>query len=642
MQHAGQQFQSFLQDEDLIEEIRQRAAAGKLPLAQKLGIAPELIERALTRARFPRAPLRGLEGAARPRAPPPPSGGSAALEAIVLEQGRPSLVVQNGTFLIPDSRVWRTVLQRTRGNIEQAIARVGRVELHNHMTYQWVGTGWLVAENIVMTNRHVAEEFAIGRGAGFAFATNLLGNQIEASIDFREEYEIDLAIEVSVEKILHIAGKNEPDIALLRIASDKALPSPIALADKEVEQRQTIGVIGYPAFDSRNGLDAMRRYFGDIFDVKRFAPGKVSFPTPDEHYFIHDCTTLGGNSGSKVIDIESGKVVGLHFSGAFLSGNFAVKVSAIKDALRNISTTIAVKVPKLVQEEALADGRHKPEFFADRDGYVSGFLGPDVPLPKLGRWAKDAVAVKGKGKKKQYELKYRHFSVTHSASRKLPIFTGVNIDGKESRRAFRRTDKWFIDLRISEDLQLGNEIYRSNELDRGHMVRRLDPVWGNKEHAAQANDDTFHYVNAAPQHKDLNQKEWSNLEGYILDSTMAKDLKVSVFTGPVMRDTDQDYRGLVKLPQEFWKIAVLVNADNNELSSAGYVLSQGEMLKDISEAAFVFGEFRTYQILVAKIEEETGLNFGKLRDRDSLVRQREEGISLPRALMIRGPQDLVL
>jgi hypothetical protein len=27
----------------------------------------------------------------------------------------------------------------------------------------------------------------------------------------------------------------------------------------------------------------------------------------------------------------------------------------------------------------------------------------------------------------------------------------------------------------------------------------------------------------------------------------------------------------------------------------GSVLSQGEMLKDITEAAFVFGEFRTYQ-----------------------------------------------
>lgn len=638
MQHPNLQFQSLLQDGDLLDEIRERANGGKLPLAQRLGVAPEMIERILTRP-LSRVRTRGLEGAAKA----PRAEGGAALEAIVLEQGRPSLIVQNGTFALPETRVWRTILQRARGNIEQAIARVGRVELHNHMTYQWVGTGWLIAENIVVTNRHVAEEFAVKQGAGFAFASNLIGNKITASLDFREEYEIDLAIEVSVEKILYVAGKNEPDIALLRIASDKALPSPIALADRDVEQRQLIGVIGYPAFDSRNGLDAMRRYFGEIFDVKRFAPGKVSFPSPEEHYFVHDCTTLGGNSGSKIIDLESGKVVGLHFSGVFLSGNFAVKTKVIKDALGRISPSVAVKLTKPTEEEAIADGRHEPDFFADRDGYLSGFLGPDIPLPKLGRWTKDAVPVKGTRKKKQYELKYRHFSVTQSASRKLPIFTAVNIDGAEARRAFRDNDKWFIDLRIPEDLQLGNEIYRSNELDRGHMVRRLDAVWGSKEHAAQANGDTFHYVNAAPQHKDLNQKEWNALEEYILDSAKVQSLRISVFTGPIMRDTDQEYRGLVRLPQEFWKIAVLVNKDTKELSAAGYVLSQGEMLKDITEAAFVFGEFRTYQILISKIEKTTGLSFGKLSEQDSLIRARKgQEVLQPRAFVIRGPRDLIL
>jgi hypothetical protein len=48
-------------------------------------------------------------------------------------------------------------------------------------------------------------------------------------------------------------------------------------------------------------------------------------------------------------------------------------------------------------------------------------------------------------------------------------------------------------------------------------------------------------------------------------------------------------------------------------------------------------------VLIASIEEETRLSFGKLRDHDSLVRQREEReIPLPRALVIRGPRDLVL
>ena len=33
-------------------------------------------------------------------------------------------------------------------------------------------------------------------------------------------------------------------------------------------------------------------------------------------YFTHDCTTLGGNSGSVVLDLTTGEAVGLHFAGA--------------------------------------------------------------------------------------------------------------------------------------------------------------------------------------------------------------------------------------------------------------------------------------------------------------------------------------
>jgi endonuclease G, mitochondrial len=652
----GAQFQSLLEDQDLVDELRSRAAAGKLPLAQKLGVAPALLDQALEkpRSRLMRGgalesipglkPARGRRHEATPRPPAPPLAGGAAIEAIVLEQGRPSLIVQNGTFDLPDSKVWRTTLERARDNIEHTIARVGRVELHNHLSYQWVGTGWLVADNIIATNRHVAEEFAVRNGVkGLAFAKNILGQPISAQMDFREEYEVNAALEVAVTKILYLAGPNDPDIALLKIASDVPLPEPLMLADREAEQRQLIGIVGYPAFDSRNGLDAMRRYFGEVFDVKRFAPGRVSFPTPDEHYFVHDCTTLGGNSGSEVIDLETGRVIGLHFSGAFLSGNFAVKAKWIKAALKQIKSRVAVKVPQPQAAEAVADGRHQPKFFTNRDGYQPGFLDLDVKLPKLGRWSKDAVPVSGTGRQKNYELKYRHFSVVMSESRKLPILTAVNINGAEARRIFRADDKWYLDLRIPEEFQLGNEVYRNNDLDRGHMVRRLDPVWGEPDEAMEANDDTFHYVNSTPQHKDLNQREWNDLEEYILDSAKIKDLKVSVFTGPIFRDSDQDYRGLVKIPQEFWKIAVLVNADTNNISAAGYVLSQGEMIKDITEAAFVYGKFRTYQILISNIEEVTGLDFRELRDHDSLVRERgRREAPLPRAVAIRGPRDLIL
>src|SRR5262249_57348585 len=47
----------------------------------------------------------------------------------------------------------------------------------------------------------------------------------------------------------------------------------------------------------------------------------------------HDCTTLGGNSGSVVFDLKGGKAVGLHFAGLYQESNFAVRATVLKEYL---------------------------------------------------------------------------------------------------------------------------------------------------------------------------------------------------------------------------------------------------------------------------------------------------------------------
>ncbi|MEJ7724838.1 MAG: DNA/RNA non-specific endonuclease, partial [Ilumatobacteraceae bacterium] len=83
------------------------------------------------------------------------------------------------------------------------------------------------------------------------------------------------------------------------------------------------------------------------------------------------------------------------------------------------------------------------------------------------------------------ELKYRNFSVVMSKSRRLPMVTAANINGQESRR-LPRVDVWSYDGRLDKKDQWGDELYADNPLDRGHMVRRADPVWGSLEQARQA------------------------------------------------------------------------------------------------------------------------------------------------------------
>lgn len=51
---------------------------------------------------------------------------------------------------------------------------------------------------------------------------------------------------------------------------------------------------------------------------------------------------------------------------------------------------------------------------------------------------------------------------------------------------------------------MGLQLYLNNDLDRGHLVRRLDRIWGNN--FKDTNEDIFHFTNCSPQHKTLIKK----------------------------------------------------------------------------------------------------------------------------------------
>jgi hypothetical protein len=104
-------------------------------------------------------------------------------------------------------------------------------------------------------------------------------------------------------------------------------PFPVASAPPPATKDYDIVVIGYPAYDSRNDAKEMIRIFDNIFNVKRLQPGMLtglSAAAGGVQIAGHDCSTLGGNSGSVVFDFAKGEAVGLHFGGRYLEGNSAV------------------------------------------------------------------------------------------------------------------------------------------------------------------------------------------------------------------------------------------------------------------------------------------------------------------------------
>lgn len=236
-----------------------------------------------------------------------------------------------------------------------------------------------------------------------------------------------------------------------------------------------------------------------------------------------------------------------------------------------------------------------------RDGYEPDFLGATVPLPRP------------TGERALRDLAYPHFSVLLDPVRRLAVSTGVNIDGS-SLRDVPRSGSWYLDPRVPADEQAGNELYRDNDYDRGHLVRRRDPGWGTPEQARAATEATFAYPNAAPQAAAFNQSPelWVGLEDHVLAYAEATALRISVFTAPVLAPGDPEYRG-IRIPRRFWKVAAWNAADPAEqprLAAAGFVLDQSDLL--IAAAVPPLPAFRTFQTPIADIADLAQVDLGPL------------------------------
>lgn len=270
-------------------------------------------------------------------------------ETIVLPLGRPVLAIQDNrvtmTFLGPANQAWATRLEAARGVLSNVIPSVGRVEVDNHPDFTWLGTGWLIAPQVLVTNRHVAREFARRGSSGFVFRTGLGGREMQSTIDFLEEYERGSSLDFRVESVLWIASVNDADVALLSVRPQpgRALPPPIPVADS-VEDGTRVATIGYPARDSRvPDQDLVRSIYGDVYEKKRLAPGEIKGSEGDD--VLHDCTTLGGNSGSVVVDLETGNAVGLHYSGLYKQANYAVSGQRLRAILTQLQSGGLFRVP---------------------------------------------------------------------------------------------------------------------------------------------------------------------------------------------------------------------------------------------------------------------------------------------------------
>jgi len=278
--------------------------------------------------------------------------GRLGLEALILLKGRPALRVRQGNVDEEDpwAEQWGAPIYmlKSGSRFKERMDAVGRIDLDGvHL-----GTGYVVGDGLVLTNRHVLQLIAYPTPQRNQPAQWVLKDG-QCCIDFAEEPSAQTTaskfniVEIVQAGPLHInfdaIDLAKADFALLRVRATSwsgniPLPVPLELARTAgwMDPDKPVAIVGYPARQAtlprapdgtvdRQGLDRLQALFGADYGTKFFSPGRVKIsPAAVPITSFHDATTLGGSSGSLVATMDAPlRAVGLHFGGAWRSENYS-------------------------------------------------------------------------------------------------------------------------------------------------------------------------------------------------------------------------------------------------------------------------------------------------------------------------------
>ena len=528
------------------------------------------------------------------------------------------------------------------------------------------GTASLVGPRLLLTNNHVlaSPREAAQAEAEFGFDHDLDGvirDPVQFNLDPDEIFFTSTELDITLVAVAPIAENGTP---LERFGWLPLIPKSGKTVDGE-----WVTMIQHPGgMPKQIAIHASQ--------IVKLDPNKVKVNL--EHFIHYSTDTEPGSSGAPLFN-DQWQVVAIHHKAVPKPGaasaaartrdrddsqrwlaNEGVRVSAIfklleRNRFENANANQALErlnrglgFPPLIRPTSAIlepfEKQYAPynasRWQAPGLGYDPNFLSEPIPLADIyapyvdADPAKDEVARLRDGS--GHELAYWHYSAVIHAARKFALLTAVNIDGNKLK-SIKRKDTWRRDARIDDVYQPDDAFYvksRAEEkvyFSRGHLVRLLDPCWGDTQaDADRGMQDTFHFPNAAPQVQTYNDVDWGNLEDYVLDQAQTQQRRLSVFTGPIFRDDDPLYGknragGPWQIPLSFWKIAVLQKTDD-QIAAAAFIIGQTEYVRALYEAK-VFSGLKPYtldelrerkiQTTIAAIEEETGLDFSAIRQFDA-------------------------
>lgn len=255
------------------------------------------------------------------------------LEAIVRTDGsRPSFMVRNGEVDLTTSPVgaWADSITVSMDLLGDAMECVGRIDVPGS-SQGFQGTGFLIHENLIVTNRHVLQATARQQSDRSWKIKN------KSAIDFGHEFDarksvnrrrLKRVVYTGPDPIVAPIDHKKLDLALIELEPADASNRPkIVLgfngATDWAEPEQTVYIVGYPGDPGVDTapLTLLEQLFESTFGHKRLAPGLLMTAQSNPHTWTlaHDSTTLGGNSGSPLLIVGDEQVAaGLHYGGRWV------------------------------------------------------------------------------------------------------------------------------------------------------------------------------------------------------------------------------------------------------------------------------------------------------------------------------------
>ena len=273
----------------------------------------------------------------------------------VVFAGSPLAAANVTTPLSPAGQLTASNLQMLKGPFQvlrpayHATGRIGYAQEGKPTSEDYsFGTGFLITPNHVMTNRHVH---------GF-YGHYLTTEEDCGGIEFIAEKDKDASdfIPFNGQPPLLLDGLDIAIYTLSRSAGNRTPINRVPIPTEELEGRD-IAVVGYPDTNDPNNPDILAVVEDNpIFAVKRISQGKIfrhstddddpygvevnvneddkkKFPMPA---ICHNASTLGGNSGSPILDLKTGELLGVHFAGHKIfnekeAANLAMAISQLTE-----------------------------------------------------------------------------------------------------------------------------------------------------------------------------------------------------------------------------------------------------------------------------------------------------------------------